>query len=95
MSDAGTPQRWQDHPRPWKVLYNAVHDADGMPVFRFGSGRRLPDRQLAELIVRVINAEPEIVAALEAADDALGWCGRQTSADAAALVRAALAKVRP
>lgn len=78
-------------PRPWKVIYKAVHDADGMPIFGIGTGRQLPDRELADHIIRAVNAEPEIVAALEAAER-LAELVR--TPDVLYKVRAALAKVR-
>lgn len=101
MSDPRIP------PRPWCIFVNrnnpsmvgivSIHGADDRTV-AFGFLHDAPGEQTAEHIVRLVNAEPAIVAALEAADRALAAGGNYNLGDwerDRELVRAALAKVRP
>lgn len=89
-------------PRPWRVVsggdgYDEVYAADGQAIAVPTSSAFKPG--VADLVVRLVNAEPDIVAALEAAaslghgadcgdcHDGLCRIGRSAAA--------ALAKVRP
>jgi hypothetical protein len=100
-------------PRPWCVVAgnDDLHEddpswiqilgADGSEVTASDALSSANGKATAELIVRLVNAEPEIVAALEAARDALALLhngfgithGQRNIAINA--VRTALAKVRP
>lgn len=79
-------------PRPWRVrehLLGARVDIYGSDGF---AAAREVDPDNASLIVHLVNAEPAIVAALEAAQFVLD---PQKEEHALRLVNAALAKVRP
>lgn len=96
MSDSKIP------PRPWRLddVYGIdrpeVMDAAGSEVFFVTQDSRIDTSQeTLALIVRLVNAEAEVVAALEAAeheiDEALAHS--PTHEQSLSLVRAALAKV--
>lgn len=90
-------------PRPWLVSSQCdgvagewfcagIEDATGEDVIKTDAGVYPPDFETAHLIVRLVNAEPEIVAALEAAEsDLLHEYGCDWGS--VKLVRAALAKL--
>ncbi len=94
MSDSKVP------PRPWRVdRYGGVvhvighNEGVGSP----GVADCYENSETAEFIVRLVNAEQEIVAALEAAHYALDLDTHTADGmtHARDIVRAALAKVRP
>lgn len=94
-------------PRPWKVIESGhgygvdeIVAADGREVVRCDGGMYPPNVETAEAIVRLVNAEPAIVAALRLAEDSLGDGSHPRDCAccvcvALEAVRAALAKVRP
>ncbi len=80
----------------WTTERAAVRDANGRSVVYLddyvhdgGVGR-----ETADLIVRLVNAEPEIVAALEAASFALNPARHDAEALALKYVRVALARLK-
>ena len=95
-------------PRPWRVTrttsvaLSAISTVNGDPVSlgnvhtdEHGALKLFPDAT-AEHIVRLVNAEPEIVAALEAAYQTLlvGHKSAEDTRRSFGMVRAALAKLR-
>ena len=56
-------------PRPWRFdeFHFRIVDAVDCQVLRTGHGVSSPDRETAELIVRLVNTEPEVVALLNRA----------------------------
>jgi len=96
------PRPWRSvpHDRDQKSRYFEMADADGNDIFEVysTSDTAIADREDVELIVRLVNAEPEIVTALEAARDALvgDVDGLHVPAgDALDKIYDVLAKVRP
>ncbi len=104
----------KSHPIPWSVFYSnddgheddpswvSILDADGDEVTASDAMSGAKGRAAAELIVRLVNAKPEIVAALEAAEQTMFDAGygatdynRDRLSGALRLVRSALEKVRP
>lgn len=83
-------------PRPWRIEQcgdlSLIFDAEGREVLFFDPKYRIElGGQELELIVRLVNAEAEIVAALELSITVMeGWATNEEID----LVRAALAKVR-
>lgn len=94
--------------RPWRIVehdpsifrgtFGAVVDADDCAVFQIGRGVVHPDMETARVIVALVNAQPEIIASLEAADVALRASpasNRDQRINALAAIHAALGKLRP
>ena len=88
-------------PRPWRVIEGSYYENDerkSMAVIVDANDQEfdLEDRA-GELICRLVNAEPEVVAALEAAYQTLlvGHKSAEDTRRSFGMVRAALAKVRP
>lgn len=90
-------------PRPWRIVehdpsifrgtFGAVVDAEDCAVFQIGRGVVHPDTETAQTIVALVNAQPEIVVALEASERVLSkWPA--VFADELELVRSALAKIK-
>lgn len=95
------------HPRPWRMsdrpmFVNGIEER--YPVIEDADGEEIDlEVRAGDLIVRLVNAEPEIVAALEGAERALLVASRTIDAYGERLccetmlahVREVLAKVRP
>lgn len=91
-------------PRPWLRAHSqngafyGIADRNGDDVKLDGDAQD-PERAriIADHVIRLVNAEPEIVAALEAAYQTLlvGHKSAEDTRRSFGMVRAALAKVRP
>jgi hypothetical protein len=92
-------------PRPWRMVQLGTPDEAPLTLIRdaadddLADPYRTPEQKfsIAELIVRLVNAEPEIVAALEAAEDAIEWYAsrpQDTPGPVLTRLRAALAALR-
>jgi hypothetical protein len=93
-------------PRPWHVAHSDPrwdvppdildHNGDDVLFVRQSGLLEISD-ETADLIVRLVNAEPQVVAALEAAEDAIEWYAsrpQDTPGPVLTRLRAALAALR-